>query len=71
MPILTIGDRCLSSQGIVCRVCEEFCNVDAIRFRLLGRGRSEPKVDLDRCTLCHACAKACPVDAITIREAAA
>ena len=67
---LSISERCLARQGTVCRICEEFCDVDAIRFQLLGRGRSEPSVDLERCTLCRACADACPVSAITIAEAA-
>lgn len=70
-PLLSIGDGCLSRVGTVCRICQEFCDLDAIHFHLLGRGRSEPQVDLERCTLCLACAKACPVGAITIKETAA
>lgn len=65
-PALSIAKHCLSLSGTVCRVCEQFCDIDAIRFRLLGRGRSEPMVDLERCTSCGACAAACPVGAITI-----
>lgn len=65
-PVLSVSDRCLSRTGTVCRVCEEFCDLEAIRFRLLGRGRSEPVIDHERCTLCRACLPACPVGAMSI-----
>ena len=70
-PRLSVGERCLSRSGTVCRICEEFCEVDAIRFRLLGRGRSEPVVDAGRCTACRACVTACPVGAISLIGGAA
>ncbi|MGI9508736.1 MAG: 4Fe-4S binding protein [Geminicoccaceae bacterium] len=69
-PALSISDRCLSLNGTVCRVCEEFCDEGAIRFRLLGQGRSEPVIDRERCTLCGACLPACPIEAISVEEQA-
>ncbi|MGI9506278.1 MAG: 4Fe-4S dicluster domain-containing protein [Geminicoccaceae bacterium] len=69
--VLLIDECCLSLAGIVCRVCQDFCDPDAIRFRPLGQGRSEPQVDLERCTLCLACAEACPVAAVHVSEVAA
>lgn len=56
-----MSERCLARGGTVCRICEEFCDDGAIRFRLLGHGRSEPVVDLERCSLGKAFLPACPV----------
>ena len=55
---------CLSSKGITCRLCEESCPTQAIRFSLLPAGRSIPLIDQDKCNGCGACQAACPADAV-------
>ncbi|KIC45020.1 ferredoxin [Ruegeria sp. ANG-S4] len=55
---------CLSKNGVTCRICQDICDRDALRFRLQLGGRSEPVLDTDACTGCGACAGACPVRAI-------
>lgn len=62
-----VGDRCLSVQGISCRVCEDHCDAQAIRFQLMTGGRSQPNISADTCTGCGACVAPCPADAISMR----
>ena len=54
---------CLSFRGIACRLCEEACDPQAIRFRLLTAGRAVPLINAERCTGCGACLEMCPEDA--------
>ncbi len=62
-----IGDGCIARRGIECRVCGEFCEADAIRFRLSAGGAALPIVDDAACTGCGACVAPCPVDAVAVR----
>lgn len=55
---------CLSMNGVSCRVCQDVCDSNAIGFKLLLGGRSEPAVDQEACTGCGACASACPANTI-------
>lgn len=61
-----IGDGCLEPKGIACRVCQDTCETNAIRFRPQLGGRSAPFLDKDACTGCGACIAACPVGAISV-----
>lgn len=61
-----IAKNCIERSGVSCRVCEDPCEYDAIRFRPLAGGRSKPMVVSDQCTGCGACVMSCPVRAITI-----
>ncbi|MDA7964430.1 ferredoxin-type protein NapF [Ruegeria sp.] len=58
------ASTCLSMNAVTCRVCQDACDAQAIRFTLQPGGRSEPALDPDTCTGCGACAGACPVGAI-------
>jgi ferredoxin-type protein NapF len=60
-----IGDNCLSVKGIVCRACGDACEADAIRFRPMTGGRSQPLVDTQACTGCGGCLFVCPTDAVS------
>lgn len=62
-----IGDGCIARRGIECRVCGEFCEARAIRFRLSSGGAALPEVDDAACTGCGACVAPCPVDAVAVR----
>ncbi|TDS94022.1 ferredoxin-type protein NapF [Pelagimonas phthalicica] len=60
-----VDDSCMSANGIMCRTCEDQCDHQAIRFRLLPGGLSEAQFDSDACTGCGACANACPSGSIS------
>jgi ferredoxin-type protein NapF len=62
------GDACLSLQGISCRTCEDHCDAQAIRFRLVTGGRAEPRIDTALCIGCGACIGSCPAGAITLHQ---
>lgn len=66
----SIDHRCLSSQGISCRLCGDGCDQVAIRFRPLTGGRALPSIVADQCNGCGACVAVCPVQAIQVQEAA-
>ena len=61
----TIGDQCLAEKKIVCVVCKEQCETEAIKFTPKVGGIMEPELLLEFCTGCGACAKPCPTNAIT------
>lgn len=63
------GGECLSSRGVTCRVCAEWCDARAIRFRLEVGGRAHPEHTKSDCTGCGGCVAACPVRAIQMENA--
>lgn len=64
---IRFNNKCLSLNAVVCRVCGENCEPQAINFKLKVGGISEPQIDLDNCTGCGACLTVCPVDAVIIK----
>ena len=60
----TVTDDCLATKKVVCLVCGEQCETEAIRFIPKVGGVSEPILSIDECTGCGACAKPCPTNAI-------
>ena len=60
-----IGDACLPKKGVECRVCGDFCDARAIRFRPRLGGSPLPELDPESCTGCGACIAPCPAVAIT------
>ncbi len=61
-----IGDACLSTQGVTCRVCGDRCDARAIRFELAVGGIARPIIDKTACTGCGACIAPCPVGTVEI-----
>lgn len=59
------GTSCLSMNGVTCRICQDACDEDALRFRPRLGGRFDPVLKVEACTGCGACASACPVKAIS------
>ncbi|UCH75195.1 MAG: ferredoxin-type protein NapF [Rhodospirillales bacterium] len=64
------SSACLASQGITCRICAEWCDSRAIRFRLAVGGRALPEGDAAACTGCGACIAICPTQAVSLEKTA-
>ena len=62
-----IRSACLAQQQVECRVCGEYCDERAIRFKPQLGGVSTPEVLLDRCTGCGHCVSKCPTQAIAMK----
>lgn len=62
-----IGAACLAQQQVECRVCGEFCDHQAIRFKPQLGGISTPVVQLSSCTGCGHCVSKCPTQAIQMK----
>lgn len=61
-----VAQNCVESRGVSCRLCEGWCESDAIRFRPLAGGRATVIVEQGACTGCGACVAPCPVGAISL-----
>ena len=59
---------CLSMNGVSCRVCQDNCEQNAIRFQLQPGGRAEPSLDVDTCNGCGGCVALCPVQAVALNR---
>lgn len=63
----TIGDHCLATRGVECRVCGEQCPGNAIHFRPRRGGPAFPRLEAGSCNGCGACFSTCPAAAIEMR----
>ena len=61
-----ITDECLSAKNVVCVICKEQCETEAIRFIPKVGSVSQPILALEKCTGCGACVKPCPGQAIKL-----
>lgn len=59
-----ITDDCLAEKKVVCLVCGEQCETEAISFIPRVGGVSEPSLSVNDCSGCGACLKPCPTNAI-------
>jgi len=62
-----IGQGCLAEKNVECRVCGEFCDHAAIRFKPRLGGVSTPHVQSEMCTGCGHCVSKCPTQAIEMK----
>jgi len=60
---IRIDSRCIAFLGVNCRSCQESCEQQAIRFRLMPNGIGQPEILPQHCTGCGACIAPCPVSA--------
>ena len=58
--------QCLANHGVVCSVCRDYCEYDAIRITYKTGGRVMPKVIANSCTACGACVSVCPTRALSV-----
>lgn len=68
--VARLGTGCLTRLGVVCQLCGEVCEDQAIDFPLrAGPGEGAlPSVDAATCSGCGACLPVCPVQSISLRE---
>ena len=63
-----INNNCLAEQNVHCRTCGDFCEPEAIRFRLSVGGIAKPDIDREQCTGCGECIASCPIKAIAMKS---
>jgi len=59
-----ITEACLSYKDVICVICKEQCETEAITFIPKVGSVSQPVFDAEKCTGCGACSKPCPSQAI-------
>jgi ferredoxin-type protein NapF len=64
--IAHVEENCLAKQGIICVICRENCELEAIQLPLSRV--AVPIVNFEKCSGCGACYQTCPVTAITIQS---
>ena len=65
--VAKIDRTCLTRQGESCSICDDLCDLNAIRFTTVA-GLAVPEILEDSCTGCGDCLGVCPVDAIDLKE---
>ena len=63
-----VGAECLAFQGVVCQLCEAYCETGAISFDLFAGGFALARIGTADCSGCGACVAACPAGAIAMRD---
>lgn len=63
---ITVGETCLAENKVICVICSEQCEVQAIRFPAIAGRVSLPEINMDSCTGCGACIAPCPVRALEV-----
>lgn len=66
--IAKVDRSCLPRRNESCRLCEDFCELKAIRFIQEEGCLPVPHIVEDVCTGCGDCLGICPVDAIDMQQ---
>jgi ferredoxin-type protein NapF len=62
---IEVADCCLAKKQVVCQICSDACEPQAIRFRpQIGRVAT-PDINEELCTGCGACIASCPENALS------
>ena len=64
---IAINKYCLTGKKVLCQLCQEQCEQEAIVFLREGRGEQPPQILSERCNGCGACVAGCPADAISLQ----
>jgi ferredoxin-type protein NapF len=62
----SVGPDCLARRGVLCSVCREQCEYDAVSLQPQRGGVPLPQIKASACTGCGACATPCPTGSIRI-----
>ncbi len=63
-----IHEPCLAStHNVVCHICSEQCDFEAIQFRKARHAAPQPQLNTAACTGCGACYASCPTQAIEVK----
>ena len=66
---VAINTNCLTRKKVLCRLCQEQCEQEAIVFFREDQGEQPPHVLSELCIGCGACVAGCPVQAISLQYA--
>lgn len=61
-----ISTACLTQSQIACRSCEDYCEVQALRFQPRLKQVAQPVLDPSLCTGCGQCLAPCPTQALSL-----
>lgn len=63
---ITINNKCLAQNNILCQSCQDVCDPRAITFSHKTSSIPEPTVNVTDCNQCGACISTCPQQAISL-----
>ena len=63
-----INENCLVQKKVLCQLCQEQCEQEAIIFSQVGLSMQLPEILNDQCNGCGACLAQCPADAISFQQ---
>lgn len=64
---VAIKENCLTQKNVLCQLCQEQCEQEAIVFPQAGQGDLLPRILSEQCNGCGACVAACPVQSISLQ----
>ena len=65
---VSINDNCLMRKKVLCQICQEQCDQEAIVFFQAGQNAQSPEILNDQCNGCGACFSRCPTDAVSFQQ---